>query len=73
MSPRAGSGSRRGIQENRMVTTIATEAVIRAYQRLIQLNMESWKPEVTDWLHSEEAEPELKALLEIVPCSTTIH
>ncbi len=56
-----------------MLTAYAPEAVIQAYQRLIQLNMESWKPEVADWLHSEDAEPVLKELLAIVPCSVTLH
>ena len=56
-----------------MVTAQVPEAVIQAFQKLIQLNMESWKPEVADWLHSEDAEPELKELLEMVPCSITIH
>jgi hypothetical protein len=61
------------IQEMEMVTGYAPEAVIQAYRRLIQLNMESWKPEVNDWLHSEEAEPVLEELLAMVPCSGTVH
>jgi len=56
-----------------MVTGYAPEAVIQAYRRLIQLNMESWKPEVNNWLHSEEAEPVLEKLLAMVPCSGTVH
>jgi len=56
-----------------MVTGYAPEAVIQAYRRLIQLNMESWKPEVNNWLHSEEAEPVLEELLAMVPCSGTVH
>ena len=56
-----------------MLTPQVPEAVIQAFQRLVQLNLESHKPEVADWLHSEEAEPELKSLLENVPCSVTIH
>ena len=61
------------IQEMEMVTGYTPEAVIQAYRRLIQLNMESWKPEVNDWLHSEEAEPVLEELLAMVPCSGTVH
>jgi hypothetical protein len=61
------------IQEMEMVTGYAPEAVIQAYRRLIQLNMESWKPEVNDWLHSQEAEPVLEELLAMVPCSGTVH
>jgi hypothetical protein len=61
------------IQEMEMVTGYAPEAVIQAYRRLIQLNMESWKPEVNNWLHSEEAEPVLEELLAMVPCSGTVH
>ena len=45
----------------------------RLTRELIQLNMESWKPEVNEWLHSEDAEPVLKELLVIVPCSGTVH
>ncbi len=61
------------IQEMEMVTGYAPEAVIQAYRRLVQLNMESWKPEVNNWLHSEEAEPVLEELLAMVPCSGTVH
>jgi len=49
------------------------QAVILAYQRLIQLNLESYKPEVADWLHSEEAEPVLKEMLANVPCVGHMH
>jgi hypothetical protein len=59
--------------EMEMVTGYAPEAAFQAYRKLIQLNMESWKPEVNDWLHSEEAEPLLKELLALVPCSGTVH
>ena len=61
------------IQEMEMVTGYAPEAVIQAYRRLIQLNMESGKPGVNDWLHSEEAKPVLEELLAMVPCSGTVH
>ena len=56
-----------------MLTAFAPEAAIQAFQRLIRLNMESWKPEVADWLHSEDAELVLKELLETVPCSGIVH
>jgi len=49
------------------------EAMLHAYQRLMQLNMESWKPEVADWLHSEEASQELRDLLIAVPCAPVIN
>jgi hypothetical protein len=49
------------------------EAMLQAYQKLIQLNLESWKPEVADWLHSEAAAPELRDLLIAVPCSPVLH
>jgi hypothetical protein len=61
------------IEEQEMVSAYAHEAALQAYKRLIQLNMESWKPEVTDWLHSAEAEPVLEELLAMVPCSGTVH
>jgi hypothetical protein len=51
----------------------APQAVILAYQQLIQLNLELYKPEVADWLHSEDAEPVLKEMLVHVPCAGNIH
>jgi len=62
--------------ENDQTTMLAgpgVEAAMVAYQRLLQLNWESWKPEVAEWLHSEDAEPVLKELLVAVPCSATVH
>jgi hypothetical protein len=56
-----------------MATAYVSEEMLQAYRRLIQLNLESWRPEVNDWLHSEEAEPERIELLAIVPCSITMH
>jgi hypothetical protein len=56
-----------------MMTAYGPEDVLQAYQRLIQLNLESWKPEVTAWLHSEETAPELAQFLVLVPCSATVH
>jgi hypothetical protein len=49
------------------------DAAINAYLRLMELNMASWKPQVAAWLHSEDAEPSLKQLLALVPCSPTLH
>ena len=49
------------------------QAAVVAYQQLMQLNWESWKPEVADWLHSEAAEPVLKNLLAAVPCPAVLH
>jgi hypothetical protein len=46
---------------------------IHAYLRLMALNMAAWRPQVAEWLHSEDAEPQLKELLAVVPCSPTIH
>jgi hypothetical protein len=60
-------------QEKDMTDAYVPQEVIQAYKRLIQLNMESWKPEVNDWLHSEDAAPELAELLAAVPCSITMH
>ena len=48
-------------------------AGIFAHFRLMQLNFESWKPGVDEWLHSEEAEASLHELLLNAPCSTTLH
>jgi hypothetical protein len=56
-----------------MDTTDLPEAAIHAYLRLMELNMGSWKPKVAEWLHSEDAEPQLKQLLVMVPCSPTLH
>ena len=48
-------------------------AALKAYEELVRLNLDAWKPEVAEWLHSEEAEPALKELLEAVPCSPVMH
>lgn len=49
------------------------DAAVHAYLRLLELNLGSWKPTVAEWLHSEDAEPSLKQLLVLVPCSPTLH
>jgi hypothetical protein len=46
---------------------------VEAYRQLLQLNIKSYKPEVADWLHSEEAETVLIRMLAAVPCSSTLH
>jgi hypothetical protein len=51
---------------------LPTEA-IQAYLELLELNLGAWKPQVAEWLHSEDAEDSLKELLAIVPCSPTVH
>ncbi len=48
-------------------------AAINAHFRLMQLNFQSWKPDVDAWLHSKEAEASLQELLINVPCSPTQH
>jgi hypothetical protein len=53
--------------------TELNEAAVKAYLRLIALNLGSWKPQVAEWLHSEDAAPELRDLLVRVPCSPTVH
>ena len=59
--------------KTQLVAGFGAQAAVLAYQRLLQLNWESWKPEVAEWLHSEDAEPVLKELLVAVPCSATVH
>jgi hypothetical protein len=49
------------------------DAAINAYLKLIELNMASWQPHISQWLHSEDAEPSVKQLLALVPCSPTLH
>lgn len=56
-----------------MENTDFPDDAIRAYLKLIELNMASWKPDVAEWLHSAEAELPLRQLLANVPCSATIH
>ena len=58
-----------------METTTAQTplAAILAYQQLMQLNLELYKTEVADWLHSEDAGPALKELLVNVPCAGHVH
>jgi len=48
-------------------------AAVHAYLQLLHLNLNLWKPQVAEWLHSEEADSSLKLLLLTVPCSPTIH
>ena len=48
-------------------------ASVEAYRQLLALNFESHKPEVADWLHSEEAGPVLAQILLHVPCAATMH
>ncbi len=59
--------------ETQLIAGFGAQAAVLAYQRLLQLNWESWKPEVAEWLHSEDAEPVLQELLGAVPCSATVH
>jgi hypothetical protein len=48
-------------------------ASVDAYRQLLALNLQMYKPEVADWLHSDEAEPVLMQILLNVPCSETVH
>ena len=48
-------------------------ASVYAWQQLQDLNLQLNKPDVADWLHSEEASPVLATLLANVPCSVTEH
>ena len=46
---------------------------MEAYQLLIHLNLELHKPEIRAWLHSEESAPELREMLENLPCLGETH
>ncbi|MEE4185997.1 MAG: hypothetical protein V2J12_09545 [Gammaproteobacteria bacterium] len=46
---------------------------LEAWRQLVALNLQRYQPEVTDWLHSDEAQPVLQQLLANVPCSMTVH
>ena len=48
-------------------------ASVQAFRQLLALNLQLEKPEVNEWLHSEEAEPVLAQILINVPCSETLH
>lgn len=50
-----------------------SDAAIHAYLELVELNMRSWQPEVSAWLHSDDSAEALSRLLAIVPCSPTVH
>ena len=56
-----------------METQELPRSAIYAYLELIELNMRSWQPEVSAWLHSEESTEALANLLAAVPCSPTVH
>jgi hypothetical protein len=49
------------------------DAAIHAYLELVKLNMRSWQPRISAWLHSDDSAEALSQLLAIVPCSPTIH
>lgn len=49
------------------------DAAIHAYLELIALNMRSWRPEIAEWLHSDDGAEALARLLAVVPCPPTIH
>lgn len=40
---------------------------------MMQLNLTSHQPKVTEWLHSDDADPVLKQLLVNVPCAGPMH
>ena len=48
-------------------------ASVEAWRQLLAINLQLCKPEVTDWLHSEEAEPVLQQILVNIPCSEILH
>jgi len=56
-----------------MNATELPAVALRAYIRLVELNLAAWRPQVAQWLHSSAAEEPLRELLEHVPCSATIH
>ena len=60
-------------ENTQLVAGRDVQAALQAYKQLMQLNWDAWKPEVAEWLHSEDAEPVLKDLLIAVPCSATVH
>ena len=55
--------------QNQDVSVLATQA----YLELISLNMRLWRPEVEDWLHSDDAREPLRQLLSAVPCPPVLH
>ena len=56
-----------------METQYLSREAIDAYLELIQLNLGSWRPEVAEWLHSDDSAEPLAQLLSVVPCSPTLH
>jgi hypothetical protein len=56
-----------------METQHLNAAAIHAYLELIELNMRSWRPEISEWLHSEASAEPLARLLAVVPCPATMH
>jgi hypothetical protein len=61
------------MEQDNMEQDLLPDFAIKAYLELIELNMESWRPEVAAWLHSADAEMPLRNLLAAVPCSPTVH
>lgn len=56
-----------------METQNVNAEALQAWFELIELNMQAWRPEVADWLHSEDSQEALSQLLAAVPCSPTVH
>jgi len=46
---------------------------VEAWRQLVSLNLQHHRPEVADWLHSDDAAPVLQQLLANVPCAGTVH
>ena len=62
-----------GISQEAEVENYIPAECVEAYRQLMALNLQSYKPEVEEWLHSEEAEAVLAELLLYVPCPAIVH
>ncbi len=55
-----------------MESIFVHEEIMKAQLALLVINFSSWKPDISQWLHSEDSETSLREMLQYAPC-TLIH
>ena len=55
-----------------MESIFVHEEAMKAQFALLVINFSSWRPDISQWLHSEDSETSLREVLQYAPC-TLIH
>lgn len=55
-----------------MESIFVHEGAMKAQLALLAINFSSWRPDINQWLHSEDSETSLREVLQHAPC-TLIH